>query len=367
MKPNLSLFTILICTLAISAQSFPNSGGRHENTGANTSCQSANFPSLTYNESNIFPKDRSLRHPEDGKALSDGRIIVGDEEDGLRVIEKDGTYRGFGKFKEAGWVNDPPNSTAGPNGIFLESDGRHLLLAEVYTGKIYRIDTKTESVKMIYDHQYGINSVIRDKRGTIWFTQSAENSDAAQMWTTINNPVDSGAVFYLKSLGDNVSAPAVKAAGGIYFANGIALDKAEKYLYVSETMMDRVLRFEMDTQKNSLTKRETYQYVLTPDNLAFDAKGNLFIASPATNKVFAVDAKCRSLHTVFSAPSETNAKNQDEWTKRTHLGKPALELISPDLWNPLPGALTGMFWSQDRKTFYVTGLGNAILKITIAP
>jgi len=34
----------------------------------------------------------------------------------------------------------------------------------------------------------------------------------------------------------------------------------------------------------------------------------------------------------------------------------------PDLWNPLPGALTGMFWSRDYKTFYVTALGNAVLK-----
>jgi hypothetical protein len=34
----------------------------------------------------------------------------------------------------------------------------------------------------------------------------------------------------------------------------------------------------------------------------------------------------------------------------------------PDLWKPLPGALTGMFWSQDYKTFYVMGLGNAALK-----
>ena len=142
---------------------------------ANENCRSADFPQFTFSESQIFPKDRSLKHPEDGRALADGRIVVGDEVFGLRIIEKDGTSRGFGKFKEVGWVHDPPKVTAGPNGVFLESDGRHLLLAEVYAGKIYRVDTKTEETKMIYQHPFGINSIVRDSKGTIWFTQSAKN------------------------------------------------------------------------------------------------------------------------------------------------------------------------------------------------
>ena len=333
-----------------------------------TTCRSAKFPNIKFSESNIFPESRSLRHPEDGRALADGRIIVGDEENGLVVISKDGTLRPFGKFKEAGWVHNPPNSPAGPNGMFLESDGRHLLLVNVYSGQIYRIDTKTESVKMIYDHVYGINSILRDSRGTIWFTQSAKNSDengAGGMWAAVDRPTDSGAVYYLKGSGDDVIAPAVEAANDIYFANGIALEKSEKYLYVAETMFDRVLRFEVDAETGGLTNRETYQYVMTPDNIAFDSSGNLYIASPISNKVFAVDSKCGSLHTVFSAPSASNAKMQNEWTTRSRLGKPLLALLTPEMWNPLPGVLTGMFWSRDRKTFYITGLGSAILRYEI--
>lgn len=328
-------------------------------------CRSAEFPALKFTESNIFPKSRTLHRPEDGRALADGRVIVGDEDHGLVVIEKDGKLRPFGKFKEAGWFHDPPNNPAGPNGMFFERDGRHLLLVNVYTGKIYRIDIKTEVVKMVYDHIYGINSLIRDSRGTIWFTQSAKNSEengAVGMWSAVDRPTDSGAVYYLKGSGGDFTGPAVEAAGGIYFANGIALDKAEKYLYVAETMFDRVLRFEMDSGGAALKNRETYQIVTTPDNLEFDSRGNLYIASPISNKVFAIDVNCGSLHTVFSAPSATNSKIQDEWTNRSRLGKPLLELVSPELWNPLPGVLTGMFWSQDGKTFYITGLGNAILK-----
>lgn len=336
-------------------------------TSVKANCRPADFPNFAFSESNIFPKDRILRHPEDGKALADGSIIVGDEEFGLRLIDKNGKSSPFGKFKETGWVNDPPKVVAGPNGMFMENDGLHLLLADVYSGKIYRVDTKTEETRMIYDHPFGINSLVRDSKGTIWFTQSAKNTDPGQMWSAIDRPIDSGAVFYLRGSGDQVKIPAVEAASNIYFANGIAIDKAEKYLYIAETMMDRVLRFKLDLGNGSLTERENYQTVLTPDNLAFDQDGNLWIASPLSNKIFAVDNKCRSLHTIFEAVSASNARIQNDWTVQSRLGKPLLGLLGPELSQPLPGILTGMFWSRDRKTFYITGLGNAILRFDTKP
>ncbi len=327
-----------------------------------TTCRSADFPSYTFSQANVFPKDRSLHHPEDGKALADRRIIVGDEAFGLRVIDVNGKSGPFGKFKAAGWDHNPPKVTAGPNGIFMERDGRHILLADVYSGKIYRVDTRTEETRMIYDHPFGINSLVRDSKGTIWFTQSAKNTGPDEMWTAVDRPIDSGAVFFLRGLGDQVTAPAVEAARNIYFANGIALDKDEKYLYVAETMMDRVLRYKINGSDRRLAEREVYQNVMTPDNLAFDQDDNLWIASPISNRVLAVDKKCRSLHIVFDAPSGSNAKIQDEWTVRSRSGKPLLELLGPELAKPLPGMITGMFWSRDRKTFYITGLGNAILR-----
>jgi sugar lactone lactonase YvrE len=364
-----SLFILLIFLIApsiISAHAIEAKLFEGSRTYLIRDCQSASFPNLIFSESSIFPNEGSLHRPEDGKALADGRIIVSDEEFGLRIIEKDGKSRPFGRFKQAGYTHNPPGAPAGPNGMFLESDGRHLLVADVYKGKIYRIDTKTEETKMIYDHPFGINSLVRDGKGAIWFTQSARNAEEKgfqDLYGAINQPVDSGAVFYLPGSGNDVKTPAVEAASNIYFANGIALDGLEKHLYVAETMMSRILRYEIDTSKGALTNREIYQYVITPDNIDFDKDGNLWIASPISNRIFAIDKKCRSLHTVFTAPSESNARIQDEWIKRSHLGKPLLELLSPDLWKPLPGgALTGMFWSRDYKTLYVTGLGNALLK-----
>lgn len=331
-------------------------------------CRSSNFPNLTFNPSQLFPDDRSLRRPEDGKALADGRIVVGDEEFGLRLIGRDGKGRALGRFKEAGWSHDPPQVVAGPNGMFLENDGRHLLLADVYSGKIYRVNTATEETRVIYAHPFGVNSLIRDSNGTIWFTQSAKNvqeKGPPDLFAAVDRPIASGAVFYLKGHGDKFEPAAVQAAEGIYFANGIALDELEGYLYVAETMMDRILRFKIDVAAKTLSGRETYQYLVTPDNLEFDKDGNLWVASPIGNKIYAIDRRCRSLHTTFSAPSDSNARARDEWIERSHLGKPLLELFAPALWAPLPGGLTGMFWSRDHKTLYVTGLGNAILKVDL--
>lgn len=352
----------LLLSIFLSISSVAQSGA-----ASKTTCRSADFPSFTFTESNVFPKDRILRHPEDGKALADGSIIVGDEEFGMRLIDKAGKSRPFGKFKEMGWAHDPPKIVAGPNGMFMESDGRHMLLADVYSGKIYRIDTKTEQTRMIYDHPFGVNSLVRDSKGTIWFSQSAKNSGPDQMWSAVNRPIDSGAVFYLRGSGDQVKIPAVEAAGNIYFANGIAIDKAEKYLYVAETMMDRVLRFKLDVNSGVISERENYQCVITPDNLAFDQGGNLWIASPLSNKIVAVDSRCRSLHTIFEANSEGNARIQNEWIVQSRLGKPLLGLLGPEMCQPLPGILTGMFWSGDGKTFYITGLGNAILRFDAKP
>jgi sugar lactone lactonase YvrE len=367
-SPVFLLILLIVSSILFPYASNPKSFEKSRRD-SKTNCQSADFPNFIFSESAIFPKDRSLHRPEDGKALADGRIIVGDEEFGLRIIEKDGKSRPFGKSKEQGYIHNPPKFAAGPNGVFLESDGRHLLLADIYNGKIYRVDAKTEETKMIYDHPFGVNSLIRDSKGTIWFTQSSKNAEekgVEDLYAAINQPVDSGAVFCLRGSGNDVRTPAVEVASNIYFANGMVLDKSEKYLYVAETMMNRILRFEIDINEGALTNRETYQYVMTPDNIAFDKDGNLWIASPVSNKVFALDKKCRSLHTVFNAPSESNAKFQDEWIKRSHLGKPLLELLSPDLWKPLPGGvLTGMFWSQDYKTFYVTGTGNAVLRFDV--
>ncbi len=316
------------------------------------------LPHFTYDKSNLFPGDGSLLRAEDGVALADGRIIVVDQAQGLRLIEKDGSNRPFGDFASAGYVHNPPDQIAAPNGIFLEHDGQHILTSDVADGKIYRITIENESVEMIYDHPYGVNTIYKDKTGAIWFSQSTKSTNMTELFNDVNLPVPHGAVFRMK---DPQSAPE-KIVDSLYFSNGITMDEAENYLFIAETMMDRVHAVEVDINNGTTKYMGVAANVGTPDNILLDKKGRLLVASPIHNQVLVIDFQNHSKHIIFDGSSDTGKEITQEWVRRSHLGEPRLELLSPDLFDPLPGLITGMFFSHDGKTLYITNLGNDLLK-----
>ena len=323
-----------------------------------TETETEQLPYFTYQKENVFPGDGSLLRAEDGVALADGRIIVVDQAKGLRLIEKDGSNRPFGNFADAGFVHLPPEQIASPNGMVLEHDGTHILMSDVADGKIYRINVSTEKVEMIYDHPYGVNTIYRDKTGALWFSQSAESTNLGEMFQAANLPVPTGAVFRMTNL---KSAP-VKIMDSLYFANGITMDKDEKHLYISETMMDRVHKLKVDTKTGETNYMGVAANVGSPDNILIDKEGRLIVASPLYNQVIAVDFKNHSQQVIFDASTKENLKVSNEWNRRSHLGMERLELFTPDLFRPLPGLLTGMFFSNDGITLYITNLGNDLLK-----
>ncbi len=353
-----TLFATALVLLAVAC------GGVSDRTSSDEqSCPS--FPQWTYDAARVFPADGSLLRPEDGTALPDGRLVVADEAMGLRLIESDGSHRPFGEFASIGYTHNPPGFPGGTNGVTLDNDGVHVLVADIYTGMIYRVNSETETVTVVYDHPYGVNSVHRDRTGAIWFTQSTDNTPedgVAGLFADINLSVPTGALFRLPGSGAEMSAQAETMVEGIHFANGLTFDNPQEYLYVAETMLDRVLRYRVDVDAGTVSDRMVYATVLTPDNVEMDADDNLWVASPLTNSVIVVDGQCGSLHTVFHAASEGNSRGSAEWVRRSHLGEGRLELFTPELWEPLPGALTGIFWSSDGETTYFGGLGNALLR-----
>lgn len=316
------------------------------------------LPYLIYQKENLFPGTGSLLRVEDGVALEDGHVIVVDQAKGLRLIEKDGYSRPLGNFANAGFVHNPPEKIASPNGLFLEHDGKHILMCDVADGKIYRIDVSSEKVDLIYDHPYGVNSIYCDKTGAIWFTQSTNNTNLEELGIAVNLPTPNGAIFRLAGL---KSAP-VKIADSLYLANGITMDKEEKKLFVAETMMDRVHSFEVDIKSGKAAYAGVAANVGTPDNILIDNNGRLFVGSPGHNQVVEVDLKNRSQQIIFNASTTENQKMTNEWVRRSHLLLPRAELLTPNLFSPLPGLLTGMFFSKDGQTLYSTNLGNDLLR-----
>ena len=353
----LYIYILLLYVFAFIGCDSPKTSDNIKSTVKSTN----QLPYFTFQKENLFPGDGSLLRAEDGVSLQDGRIIVVDQAKGLRLIEKDGSNRPFGNFSAVGFVHLPPEQIASPNGMVLEHDGEHILMSDVADGKIYRINVTTEEVEMIYDHPYGVNTIYRDKTGALWFSQSAESINLGEMFQAANLPVPTGAVFRMADL---KSAP-VKILDSLYFANGITMDKDEKHLFVAETMMDRVHKLEVDNKTGEVNYICVAANVGSPDNILIDQEGRLIIASPLYNQVLAVDFTNHSQHIIFDGSTKANLKNTNEWNRRSRLGMERLELLSPDLFSPLPGLITGMFFSNDGQTLYITNLGNDLLKFDL--
>ena len=181
-------------------------------------------------------------------------------------------------------------------------------MCDIGNGKIYRINIASEKVQLVYDHPFGVNSIYRDKTGAIWFTQSGKNIEMGGLFSDLDMPAPNGAVFRMADIG---SVPTT-IADSLCLANGITMDQDEKTLFVSECMMNRVLSFDVDITSGETKYSGVAATILTPDNILVDTKGRLFIASPATNQVIAVDFKNHSQHLIFDASTKETQKIADE-------------------------------------------------------
>ena len=254
-----------------------------------------------------------------------------------------------------------------PNGVSWEPDGRHVLVADITGGHIYRVDTETEAVTRIYDHPYGVNAVVRDPTGAIWFTQSTENAagegSEARMFAAADKPLGDGAVFRIAP--EQVGKPepvAIKVADGLDFANGIAFDGARARLYVAEIVRSRILSFAVDQATGELSDRRVLATLPTPDNIELDRDGMLWVASPFANAVYVVDPDTGDRRTMFNPAPETSARIVTETYRRLEAGEPILPLLTPEMWEPMPGLLTGIILAPDGAV-YVSNLGNALVKL----
>ncbi len=315
-----------------------------------------NFPHYNYSEKNSIPKSTNLNVPEDGVGLPDGKIIVADNNDGLHVLLDNGSTKPFGNMRAAGYLE------GGARGVFLENDNKHILVSCINSGKIFRVDIVNETSEVIFQHTYGVNNIYKDKKGNIWFTQSGENPNGTTqaLDEAFASPIPTGALFRLQNDKKQDSYKVKMMADSLFFANGITMDEKEEYVYVAELRLDRILRFQI--KNDTIQSKEQFSIILSPDNLERGPNGDIWVASLIQNKIFAMDMTGRNRYEVFSAKSTMNEEKQQEWVLKNHLGKSLHDIGHPDMWNPLTGPLTGLFWSYDQTEIYFTGLGTKILK-----
>lgn len=328
----------------------------------------ADMQSWTLSDATFFPADRSLTHAEDGVVLADGTLLVGDFEHGLVRLSTDGAKRPFGDFDSAGYKAKPAPDWNSPNGISFEPDMRHVLVADITQGHIYRVDTVTESVTHIYDHPFGVNSAVRDSSGAVWFTQSTENpagdKSEERMFAAADRPLSDGALYRIAAGQIGKPNPVAELmVDGLDFANGLAIDERRGELYVNELVANRILGFRVDVRTGELSDRRVIADVTTPDNIEIDDAGQLWVVSPIGNEVVVIDPDTGRQRSVFGPTPDASARLAHEWRRRLSTGESTLSLLGPDTWGPMPGLLTGIILSSGDRPIYVSGLGDALVKL----
>jgi len=352
----------------IEFQQFTNTAALVETMGEHPGVAGAEERTQAYEQIALVPADRSLVRPEDGVMLDDGTLLIADQVHGLVALDPEGAKRPFGNFAAAGYVHEPPQRSAGPNGVAMEPDGIHVLVADILTGAIYRINTETEQVVRIYQHEFGANSARRDSSGAVWFTQSTRNragpDSEARMFAPVDKGFLDGALYRLPPPADGSTDPVAELKlSGLAYGNGVAIDEARGEIYVAETMADRILGYKLSVASGSLSEGHVVAEMPTPDNIELDAAGRLWVASPIANALLVVDPDSGSWSTAFHPETAEHKQLMIEWQHRTQSGESRLELFGPDMWSPLPGLFTGLILTSEGGPIYLTGLGNALVRL----
>ena len=156
---------------------------------------------------------------------------------------------------------------------------------------------------------------------------------------------------------------AARVLDGLYFANGLAIDDEAGHLYLAETTRDRVLGFHLGAATGELSDRRVVVDIGEPDNLEIDDAGLLWVVSPLRSEVVVVEPRREEVRSVFRSGSPAKDRIVAEWQRRGQAGEPRLDVVTPDLWLPLPGLITGVILTPGSGPVYLTGLGNALVRL----
>lgn len=167
-----------------------------------------------------------------------------------------------------------------PNGICLDLDGR-VVVANL-DGRVQRLDPATGRHETIATAASGRptpspNFPAMDRRGRLWVSNSTARAD---LMDAIHAPAGDGFLFRVQDGRSEV------VAEDLWFANGVALDAAERFVYVAESSAARVTRFPIRAD-GTLGQREPVGPDLgtAPDGIAFDEAGNLWVTLPMANAI----------------------------------------------------------------------------------
>ena len=220
---------------------------------------------MLYQVSGVRNFVTGLDHPEGLAVGRDGTLYAGGEAGQVYRISSDGkkveTLANTGGFC-LGLTLDQEES------IYVCDLRRRALIKVSQRGSV------TVVADAVGDRKFTCpNFSVFDSRGNLYFSDSGQ-------WKQAN-----GVVCCMRANG----RVEVFAERPFHFANGLALDAAEQYLYVVESNLDRVVRIEIKSDGGA-SAPEVYAEGLArvPDGMAFDANGNLYVTTYASNCIYRV-------------------------------------------------------------------------------
>lgn len=227
----------------------------------------------------LAPIGKGIARPEDVVIARDGAVWASDRASAAARILPDGSLVRCGK------------AGGEPNGLKIDPRDGAIVFANIERGVIQRLDIATGAVRTVLTDVAGTpivtpNYLIFDARGNLWCSVSTRRG---RMPNWLDGTPD-GFIFRVTAKGE-----AAIVADGLRFANGLALDAKDEYLYLAQTAADNVLRFRIVRERggDTLGPAEIYGPErlgtrVFPDGVAFDADGNLWTSLVLANKIVAI-------------------------------------------------------------------------------
>lgn len=236
----------------------------------------------------------NLSRPESVLAQPDGTLWASDNRGGVTRISPDGSETTIGSIG------------GDPNGLAMDREG-NLYIANIGDGKVYKM-TQDGQAEVLLDSIDGKplgapNFVFIDSKDRLWIAVSTREP----VWfAAVAVPRQDGYVILIDESGPRI------VLDGIQFTNEIRLDADEQYLYVAETLAQRIVRYRVNAD-GSLGPQEVVGpdplgFAAYVDGFTFDAEGNLWVTTILRNGLMIITPDGQT-HTIFEDVNEAPLQN----------------------------------------------------------
>jgi gluconolactonase len=187
--------------------------------------------------------------------------------------------KGEGIAKYAGGQMERFRTEGSPNGIVIDAQDR-IWFCDAGKKAIRRFDPENQQVETVVGKVDGQpldkpNDLAFDPLGNLVFTCPGDSRQEP-----------SGYVCVLQKNGT-----VKKITTGKYFPNGLAFSQDGKTLIIAETYQHRLWKGEWNAETCEWTKAKVWAAIeggIGPDGMAFDTKGNLYVAVFGTGKLLVI-------------------------------------------------------------------------------